>query len=100
MAKQQTQTPRAIKSLELCSRCLAYELNSWVNDNFQLLSEEAKKQIREEIKTIRLKPGNCIVCNHNSISDSTSENIIRILEESNVSKKLREEFEKDFCLVK
>ena len=99
MTKQTTQTSRTIKALELCSRCLSHEINSWVADNWQLLNEETKKQIREEIKTIKLKPGSCIVCNHNSIADSTSENILKILSGNKVPEKLQQEFEKDFCLV-
>ncbi len=92
-------TQKTIKALELCSKCLTHEVNSWINENWKLLNEETKKQIREEIKTVKLKAGTCIVCENKNITDRTSERILEILEENKSPEKLKKDFEKDFCLI-
>ena len=81
----------------LCPRCLANEVNNWINEKWAEIDEETKKQIREELKTIKLISGKCIVCNNNLIADNTSERILKILEENNTSNELKKEFSRFFC---
>jgi hypothetical protein len=85
-------------SLQLCSRCLTHEVNSWINDRWQYVDEDTKRRIREELKTIKLIIGNCIVCSNDLVSAETTEKIYNILKESQVPKKLKEEFKKFFCV--
>jgi len=92
MAKQ-----NLIQSLPICSKCLVYEINNWIADKNANLNPEVTQQVREELKAIKLKPGKCIVCNHDSVSHETSENILKILQKSNSDKKIIEEFKKFFC---
>jgi len=79
-------------ALEICSRCLSYEVNGWVSDKWKEMDEETKKQIAEELKSIKLKSGECIVCKNNLISDGTPERILRILEENKTPNRIKKEF--------
>jgi len=87
-----------LNPITLCSKCLHHEINSWVNENWKNIEPKVKMQIREELKGIKLKPGTCVVCNHNSVADKTTERIMEILEqkEYKIPKKLREDFKKFF----
>ena len=58
-------------ALQLCSRCLSHEIESWMNEKWAELNEDAKKSVVEELRTIKLTQGNCIVCNNSIISDGT-----------------------------
>ena len=72
-------------------------MNNWVFEKSYFLPEEATKQIREELKSIRLKEGNCIVCNSNFVASDTFENGIKILEKNKAQVALIQEFMKDFA---
>lgn len=84
-------------TLQLCSRCLSNEITSWVNEKWAELDEKTKKQVREELTTVRLVNGKCIVCNNTLISENTAQNILKILEQNNVDEKIKKEFGKFFC---
>lgn len=85
--------------LQLCSRCLSHEINSWVNEKWTELDENIKRQVREELTSIELTNGKCIVCNNSLVSKGTSENILSILERNESSKKIKTEFKKLFGFV-
>jgi len=87
-----------IFSIPLCSRCATYEINSWANEKWKELDEETSQSIRQELKAIRLKQGECIVCKNNYVAENCFENILKILEKSN-NKKLTFEFKKLFGLI-
>lgn len=82
--------------LQFCSRCLNQEINSWVNERWQYINEEAKRQILQELRAIKLKQGECLVCKNALISDTASVNVLKILEENNVPANYKEEFRKFF----
>lgn len=90
---------KLIGAIPLCSRCIVYEINNWIADKRGLVNPEASQQIREELKTIKLKSGECVVCNHSLISDNTFENILKIFEKHKVSGELQEEFRKLFGFI-
>jgi len=94
--KTQQKSSRTI--IQLCSRCLANEINNWVNDKWKELSEEAKKQIHQELKTIKLSSGSCIVCENSLVSDGTSERILEMLKNCEVPEKTTKEFKRFFVL--
>jgi|SRR3989344_2552451 len=96
MLKQLSST---IRPLDICSRCLNHEINSWVNENWSVIDEETKKQIREELKAIKLKQGKCLVCNNFVVSEGAMEKILEILEENNISSKIKDEFRKSFFVI-
>lgn len=85
-------------TLQLCSRCLSHEIQGWMNEKWKELHEEARKQILEELRAIRLREGNCIVCNNSIVSADTIERIMIILNQNNVSEKTKKEFQKLFCV--
>jgi len=88
-----------IKSIPLCSRCAAHEINSWLNEQFGRINPEVIQQIAEELRAIKLASGQCIVCNHTSVSDGCFEGILQVFEKSDVSKKVVDEFKKLFGFV-
>ncbi len=95
-----TSIQNPLKSLHLCSRCLSHEINSWTNEKWKDLDEEVKRQINEELKTIKLRPGECIVCKNTLVSMDTAERILEILKENKVKEEVIEEFESFFLLNK
>ena len=86
-----------VTTLEICSKCLNHEINSWINDRWNEINENTRVKITEELKTIKLVQGKCIVCNNSLISQGTAENILSVLEENKVSKETINEFKKLFC---
>ncbi len=86
-----------VTTLEICSKCLNHEINSWINEKWNEINENTRVKITEELKTIKLVQGKCIVCNNSLISQGTSENILSVLEENKVSKETINEFKKLFC---
>lgn len=74
-----------------------HEINSWINDRWNEINENTRVKITEELKTIKLVQGKCIVCNNSLISQGTAENILSVLEENKVSKETINEFKKLFC---
>jgi hypothetical protein len=98
MAQQNSSSDSGF-TLQLCSRCLFQEIGSWINEKWTGLDEEVKKQINEELKAIRLRQGRCIVCDNSLVSDGTTGKILEILEENNISSKIRKEFKRFFCFA-
>lgn len=84
--------------LNLCSKCLFYEINNWINEKWQYINDEARMEIMQELKTIKLRQGECIVCKNATISDGTSEKILRILKEKKTHEEITKEFKKFFCI--
>jgi len=82
--------------LQFCSRCLNQEINSWVNERWQYINDEARREILQELRTIKLKPGECLVCKNSLISDNTPTRVLKILEENKVPGKILGEFRKYF----
>ncbi len=92
-------TPQQSKEktyLELCSRCINHEINSWIEENWKFLDEETKKLIHEELKAIRLKDGKCIVCSSSLVASETSLRILDILKEKKIQEDVVEQFKKFF----
>lgn len=83
--------------LQICSRCLFHEVNSWMNENFREFDNETRQKISQELKSIAVKQGECIVCGKESISDNTAKEILRILEEGRVPDKIVKEFRQYFA---
>ena len=81
-----------IKPIPLCSRCIAYEINSWVFENAAKLGEETTQKVREELKAIKLQEGECLVCKNGLISVDSAQNIIKIFEKNKVDEKTKKEF--------
>ena len=94
MSKQIT-----FQTLPICSRCIVHEINSWIIDKRGAINPETTQKIREELKVIKLKAGECIVCSSNFISDGTCEDIVKILKKDKADEKMMEDFQKDFCLT-
>lgn len=90
-------TQKIIRTIPLCSRCMNYEINSWLNENINNVNPESMKEINQELRAIKLTEGQCIVCNHKMISDDICHRILRILEESRLNGKTVEDFRKFFC---
>ncbi len=84
--------------LSLCSRCLSNEINGWVNDRWKELNDEARRDIYQELKTIKLNEGECIVCGNHLVSKEILTKILRILQESDTSEKTVNEFKQFFFL--
>jgi hypothetical protein len=91
MVKQKLTT-----SLQFCSRCLNQEINSWVNERWQYINDEARIEVLQELRTIKLKQGECLVCKNSLISDDTPIKVLKILEENKVPDKITGEFRKYF----
>lgn len=84
--------------LNLCARCLSNEINSWVEENWKNLNDDAKIQIREILKTIKLKEGECIVCKNSFVSDNASQKVLNILKSENSAKSVIGDFRKSFVV--
>lgn len=82
--------------IELCSSCLKHEVSSWINERVNELNSKAKEKIIEELKSIRLKEGICIVCNKNQTTDNSFINILKILEKTRAENMIIYEFARMF----
>ncbi|MBI2630134.1 hypothetical protein HYW76_03455 [Candidatus Pacearchaeota archaeon] len=82
--------------LKLCSRCAFNEMSLWINDKSGEIKPEITQRIMQEIKSIKLVPGECIVCRHNIVSSDCFESILKILEKNRVSSELILEFKHVF----
>jgi len=78
--------------IQLCSSCLKHEIASWVNERIINLKDERANKIRQELKTIRLTDGECIVCKNNKISNGSFINILKLLEKTKAEKTIINEF--------
>lgn len=78
-------------NLSICSRCLSHEISSWVTEKSGFLSPEIISKIFLELRDIKLKQGECIVCNNSKIAENCVERIIKILEKEN-QELLKQEF--------
>ena len=84
--------------IKLCSRCLVNEISNWTYENQLCFDEDTMKQIREEMKDIKLVEGECIVCKNKRIEEGCFENILSILEKSKTNSEKISEFRKLFGL--
>ena len=75
-----------------------HEIASWVFDKRQELSEETCQLIREELKDIKLREGECLVCNGKLVSADCFENILKILEKNKLNNHAVDEFRTLFGL--
>ena len=94
MSKQIT-----FQTLPICSRCIVHEINSWIIDKIGAINPETTQKIRQELKAIKLKEGECIVCSSNFISEGTCEEIVKILKKDRVEEEMIFDFQKAFCLT-
>jgi len=85
------------RTLPICSKCINYEISGWLNENKEKLSKDSKLGMREQLRSMKLKQGECIVCNHNSVTEGVAEKILDILNENEEVEKLKEDFAKSFC---
>lgn len=90
---------QTLTALEICSKCISHEINSWIIDQGVRLNPEITKQVAEELRAIKLAPGKCIVCNHDIISQGVIENIIKVFEKNKVSEVVQKEFKNLFCII-
>ena len=87
-----------IKSLPLCSRCAIHEISSWFWEKTSQLDPEILKQVSFELKAVKLRDGECLVCSNKKISEGCIENIIKILEKNKASQEVTEEFVRLFAI--
>lgn len=80
--------------IKLCSRCIVNEVANWVFENQLQLEPETIKQIREELKDIKLKEGECLVCNNKRVSEGCFERVLSILEADKANSEIITGFKK------
>ena len=80
--------------IQLCSRCTVNEIACWVFENQLKIEPDVIKQVREELKDIKLHDGECIVCNNKRVSEGCFERVLSILEKYKSSQGVIEEFKK------
>ena len=85
-----------INSIPLCSRCITHEVNAWIIDKRAELDPEVTSQVREELKTIKLTVGECVVCYNKLVSENSINNLLKIMEKNKVSEDIKNEFKKLF----
>lgn len=95
----QRTTQNLVGAIPLCSKCIIHEVDNWIADKRGAIEQEVAQKVREELKTIRLIQGECVVCNHNLISGETIENIIKIFEKKKIDQKTLEEFKRLFGFI-
>ncbi len=78
--------------VQLCSRCTVNEIASWVFENQLKLEPDTIKQIREELKDIKLSEGMCLVCSHPRVSENCFDNVLKVLEKSDAPKEVIADF--------
>jgi len=83
--------------IQLCSRCIHTEITGWLDDNWTTIGEEIKKLILQELRLIKLKSGQCIVCKNSLVADDTIEKINQIINNSKITEQLKKEFSHFFC---
>jgi hypothetical protein len=88
-----------MKPIPLCSRCTFHEIASWLSENSHKINEEVMMQVNLELRAIRLKEGECIVCGRRMISDSCFPNILKIFEKYKINGDIKKEFERFFGMV-
>jgi hypothetical protein len=88
-----------IQSIPLCSRCAMHEISSWLWENSSRISPELMSQISIELRAIRLKGGECLVCGNNKVAEDCIENILRILGKNKNNLEVKEEFERLFAMI-
>ena len=78
--------------LSICSQCLSHEITSWLTEKSGFLKPEAIKDIYLELRDIKLKPGECIVCKNSRVSEDCFSKILRVLEKNKIREDLKQEF--------
>jgi len=89
-------TQHEYSALELCSRCIHHEINSWLDERWQEIDLATKNLIIQELRTVKLKPGVCVACNNTLIADKMAENVLGILKERKINEAITREFKKYF----
>ena len=91
------QTIKKCRPLPICSECINKEIIGWLNENQHQLSKDTKLEMREKLKGIKLKGGECIVCGSDKIAEGVIEEVLGVLEENEEGKEIKESFLKSFC---
>lgn len=68
-----------------------------MNEKLSVLSPDITRKIREELKSINITDGECIVCKNSKVSADVSKEILKILEKFKADRKIKNEFAKMFC---
>lgn len=89
-----------VNPIPLCSRCITHEINAWIIDKRAELDPEITQKIREELKSVKLTQGECVVCSNSLISHETFNNILKILDKNKVSEEIVKEFKNFFGFEK
>lgn len=71
-----------IKPISLCSQCFKHEITSWLTEKSYLLKPEIISKLYLELKNIKLKDGECIVCLNNKISEDCFFKLLKILQKA------------------
>lgn len=85
-----------IQPLPICSRCAKHELASWITENVNSLDPDVAMKTREEFKSVRLRDGECIVCNSHNVSDNFFESVLKIFEKSKVNPEILDQYKRSF----
>lgn len=88
-----------IKAIPLCSRCTFHEINSWINEKREKINDDTAHEINQELTVIKLKQGECIVCQEKKISDNCFFKILNILEKNKNSQEMKKEFVRLFGIT-
>jgi len=78
--------------LSLCSQCLSHEITSWLTEKSGLMKPEAVRDVYLELRDIKLREGQCIVCKNSRICEDCFNKILKVLEKSKVDENLKQEF--------
>jgi hypothetical protein len=87
---------KTIFAIPLCSRCAMHEISNWVYEKNFELTGEAIKAVMEELKAVKLKQGECLVCKKDVVTEGCFEGILKAFDKHKVSDNVKEEFIKLF----
>lgn len=73
-----------------------HEISSWLWENSGSIDPELSRQISLELRDIKLREGECLVCKHNKVAEDCIDNILKILGKNKNNLEIKEEFEKLF----
>jgi hypothetical protein len=84
-----------LSGVELCSRCAVTEIAGWVYENQLRLEPDTIREIREELKDIRLRDGECVVCKRDKVVDNCFSKILGIMQrDKKIERGVIDEFKK------
>ena len=90
-------TQKEIQTIPLCSHCIRHEILAWLGDKQDKIHRKLVPEVLSELRSIKIVPGKCIVCNHNQVSENSSKNILKILEHHKSPEEVTQEFKRFFC---